>query len=111
MSMTIRNKVSQRLKSNADDEKNLEQCVAANNSECAVKCLYNKVMENACGEKSKSWTAKLLSSRTKIAQKVGEEAVEVAVNAVANNSHQVVSESADLLYHLCVLWARMGIEF
>jgi 2-C-methyl-D-erythritol 2,4-cyclodiphosphate synthase len=58
-----------------------------------------------------SWTAKLFSKgRHKIAQKVGEEALEVALDAVQDRPERVVEESADLLYHLLVLWADIGIQ-
>lgn len=57
-----------------------------------------------------SWTAKLLAhGPEKCAQKVGEEAVETAIAAAAGKRDEVVSESADLLYHLLVLWAAMDI--
>jgi len=46
----------------------------------------------------------------KIAQKVGEEAVETAIAAVEAKPAEVVSESADLLYHLLVLWSAMGLK-
>lgn len=56
-------------------------------------------------------TAKLLSSGTrKSAQKVIEEAGEVALEAAKRHSLGVVRESADLLYHLVILWRRTGIE-
>jgi phosphoribosyl-ATP pyrophosphohydrolase len=55
-------------------------------------------------------TAKLLLSGTrKNAQKVIEEAGEVALEAAKHHSLGVVRESADLLYHLVVLWRRAGI--
>ena len=58
-----------------------------------------------------SYTAKLLSRGTaKIAQKVGEEAVETVLAAVAETPDAVATESADLLYHLLVLWADRGID-
>jgi len=51
-----------------------------------------------------SYTAKLLSEGTRrIAQKVGEEGLEVALAAVAQSDEDVVSEAADLLYHLILL--------
>ena len=51
-----------------------------------------------------SYTASLLAAGSKrVAQKVGEEAVELAIAAVANDSEEVLSEAADLLYHLLVL--------
>ena len=56
-------------------------------------------------------TAKLLGSGTrKVAQKVIEEAGEVALEAVRRNTGGVARESADLLYHLVVLWHRLGID-
>lgn len=55
-------------------------------------------------------TARLLGSSTrKVAQKVIEEAGEVALAAVKHNGCNIVRESADLLYHLAVLWHRAGI--
>jgi phosphoribosyl-ATP pyrophosphohydrolase len=56
-------------------------------------------------------TARLLSSSTrKVAQKVIEEAGEVALATVKHNSRGIVHESADLLYHLAVLWRRAGLD-
>lgn len=51
-----------------------------------------------------SYTAKLLASgRQKIAQKVGEEGLEVALAAASGSDEEVIDEAADLLYHLLVL--------
>jgi phosphoribosyl-ATP pyrophosphohydrolase len=56
-------------------------------------------------------TFKLLQSgRRKLARKVIEEACEVTVEAVKRDAGGVVRESADLLYHLVVLWFHVGIE-
>jgi phosphoribosyl-ATP pyrophosphohydrolase len=56
-------------------------------------------------------TAKLLGSSTrKAAQKVIEEAGEVALEAVKHRARGVVRESADLLYNLVVLWQRAGVD-
>jgi phosphoribosyl-ATP pyrophosphohydrolase len=56
-------------------------------------------------------TARLLASSTrKTAQKVIEEAGEVALEAVKHHARGIVRESADLLYHLVVLWHRAGID-
>jgi phosphoribosyl-ATP pyrophosphohydrolase len=55
-------------------------------------------------------TARLLASSTrKAAQKVIEEAGEVALEAVKHHTRGIVRESADLLYHLVALWHRAGI--
>ena len=58
-----------------------------------------------------SYTAKLLSAGwTRIAQKVGEEGVEVALATVNGSDADVVDESADLLYHLLVLLRSRGLR-
>ncbi len=58
-----------------------------------------------------SYTAKLFSQGTlKIAKKLGEEGVETALAAVAQGPGALAAESADLLYHLLVLWAACGLE-
>jgi phosphoribosyl-ATP pyrophosphohydrolase len=56
-------------------------------------------------------TARLLASSTrKTAQKVIEEAGEVAIEAVKHRPQGIVRESADLLYHVVALWHRAGID-
>jgi len=63
------------------------------------------------GDTDKSYVAKLFKKgRQKIAQKVGEEGVECALAAVSGDRDEVISESADLLFHLMVLWADSGIR-
>jgi phosphoribosyl-ATP pyrophosphohydrolase len=58
-----------------------------------------------------SYTARLFSrGRTKIAQKLGEEAVEAVIEGVKGDRVKLVGESADLLYHLFVLWADIGVS-
>lgn len=60
---------------------------------------------------SESYTAKLLSRGIeKCAQKLGEEAVETAIAAASRNKPEAIKESADVLYHLMVLWAAMDID-
>lgn len=57
-----------------------------------------------------SYTAQLFAKgRLKIAQKLGEEGVETALAAVGGTPQDVTRESADLLYHLLVLWADVGL--
>lgn len=57
-----------------------------------------------------SYTARLLHRGVpKIAQKVGEEAVETVIAALQADPAALADESADLLYHLLVLWAAAGI--
>ena len=57
-----------------------------------------------------SWTAKLFArGLPKIAQKTGEEAVETVIAALGGDPVELTAESADLLYHLLVLWAAAGV--
>jgi len=58
-----------------------------------------------------SWTAQLFAEgRPKIVRKFGEEAVEVTVAALVEGREALTAESADLLYHLLVVWADAGIQ-
>jgi phosphoribosyl-ATP pyrophosphohydrolase len=58
-----------------------------------------------------SRTAKLFQKGiTKVAQKVGEEATETVVAALAESDQRLISESADLIYHLLVLLAIRGVR-
>ena len=59
-----------------------------------------------------SYTANLFESGTKgIAQKVGEEGVETALAAVAEDAEALLGEAADLIYHLIVLLRSRGLSF
>ncbi len=73
--------------------------------------LWSIVLERRSADPEKSHSARLLSRGTaKVAQKFGEEAVECLIEAVANNPAAVITESADVLYHLTVLWVAAGVE-
>lgn len=57
-----------------------------------------------------SYTAQLFAAGIpKIAQKVGEEAVETIIEALGTDENRLLNESADLLFHLLVLWGAKGI--
>ncbi len=73
--------------------------------------LWAVVMDRRSADPAHSHSARLLGrGRTKVAQKFGEEAVECLIEAVAGNNPALVSESADVLYHLMVMWVAAGIE-
>jgi phosphoribosyl-ATP pyrophosphohydrolase len=73
--------------------------------------LFRTIESRRGADPSTSHTAKLFQKGTKkIAQKVGEEAVEVVIEAVKNKRERTISESADLMYHLLVLWADARID-
>jgi phosphoribosyl-ATP pyrophosphohydrolase len=63
------------------------------------------------GDVAGSHSARLMARGTaKVAQKLGEEAVECVIEATLGHHEATVAESADLLYHLVVLWVNAGIQ-
>ena len=73
--------------------------------------LHKSVVALQQGDPALSRTTRLMrSGRGKIAKKMAEEAVEVVVDAMRGDREGAVRESADLLYHLVVLWADAGIR-
>ncbi len=66
----------------------------------------------AAADPQSSYTARLLDKGIDtVCKKVGEEATEVVLAAKGDEHAQVVYESADLLYHLAVLWQATGVDF
>ncbi len=73
--------------------------------------LWAVVMSRRDADPSVSHSARLLSrGSAKVAQKFGEEAVECLIEAVAGNRDALVAESADVLYHLIVMWVSAGVN-
>ena len=73
--------------------------------------LYTVIASRKGGNPEESYTASLFDKGiAKIAQKVGEEAVETLIDGVSGPKERVISESADLLYHLLVLWAARDVK-
>jgi phosphoribosyl-ATP pyrophosphohydrolase len=72
--------------------------------------LYDVIEARKGDDPTDSYTAQLFADGLpKIAQKLGEEAVETVIAGVSGDAAGTVRESADLFYHLLVLWARLGI--
>lgn len=77
----------------------------------SVGRLFEAVLDAKRADPAGSRTARLLrSGRAKMAKKLAEEAVEVVIDAMHGNRDAVVRESADLLYHLVVLWVSAGVR-
>ena len=76
-----------------------------------IEKLFKVIETRKDADPKKSYVASLYAKGTKkIAQKVGEEAVEVAIEAARDKKKLVKEESADLLLHLMVLWSQMGLK-
>lgn len=75
-----------------------------------IKRLYDTILKRKAADKESSYVATLFAKgHKKIAQKIGEEATEVVIASGGENRQEIVSESADLLFHLLVLWAAHGV--
>lgn len=73
--------------------------------------LFNIIKDRKNANPESSYVASLFDKGTaKIAQKVGEEAVETIIEAIQGDKEKITAESADLLFHLMILWADQGIE-
>lgn len=71
--------------------------------------LEQVIRDRKANPTEKSYTASLFAKGiNKIAQKVGEEAVEVVIEAKDNNDHLFLNESADLLFHYLILLQAKG---
>lgn len=75
-----------------------------------IKQLQDTISARKNADPQESYTAQLLKQGTNlICKKIGEESAEVIIAAKDKDRHAVVYESADLIFHLMVLWAEQGI--
>jgi phosphoribosyl-ATP pyrophosphohydrolase len=69
------------------------------------------IRERRTGDPASSYVARLTAKgRAKIAQKLGEEAVETVIAAIEDDKAALTSEAADLIFHLAVLLADAGLS-
>lgn len=77
----------------------------------ALARLEEVIRQRRVADPDSSYVAKLTAKgRPKIAQKLGEEAVETVIAALSGDTAATTSEAADLIFHLCVLLADMGLS-
>ena len=77
----------------------------------ALERLWRVIEARRGADPETSYTARLFArGNAKIAQKLGEEAVEAVIEGVKGDRAALVGESADLFYHLLVLWAAVGVS-
>ena len=82
----------------------------AETSEFTLQSLAERVKERAQASGDVSYTRKLIDRGiAHCAKKLGEEAVEAAIAAIAEDRDRVIAETADLLYHLLVVLEARGI--
>lgn len=77
-----------------------------------IQRLEATIAERRIASPDSSYVARLSAKgRARIAQKIGEEGVETVIAAMRDDGPGVISESADLLFHLLVLFADMGLSW
>ena len=69
------------------------------------------IADRKANPKAGSYTNQLLAEPTKAAQKVGEEATEVIIAALAQSNERLVEEMADLIYHSLVLLETRNVSW
>ena len=72
--------------------------------------LFNDLLKKKKFNKKISYTSNLLSNKNFLARKIGEESIEVILEYLNNNKDNIIKESADLLYHLSVLWISVNVK-
>jgi phosphoribosyl-ATP pyrophosphohydrolase/phosphoribosyl-AMP cyclohydrolase len=78
---------------------------------CFAPALWRTIADRAQNRPEGSYTTKLLDEgMPAVARKVGEEAVEVMVAGFSESDERLVSEAADLVYHLYVLLVARGLD-
>lgn len=82
----------------------------SNSPDNLLKQLFELVEERKNSGLKNSYTAALFTKgKHRIAQKVGEEAVEVVIAAMKGDKRELIDESADLVFHLFVLLSDAGV--
>ena len=76
-----------------------------------VLTYLEELIKNKKNSSKSSYTNKLVKGNiNKVIQKVGEESAEVIIEATLKNKKRTIYESADLLYHLLVMWSKLNIN-
>ena len=72
--------------------------------------LFKLLKERAKINNNSSYTSQLIKNPDLLAKKIGEESSELIIDFIKNNKTGIINESADLLYHLLVVWISIGIS-
>ena len=75
-----------------------------------IKQMFNDLKKRKHINETKSDTAHLLINPELLRKKIWEESSELIIDFIKKNKKGAISESADLIYHLLVLWVSIGID-
>jgi phosphoribosyl-ATP pyrophosphohydrolase/phosphoribosyl-AMP cyclohydrolase len=88
-----------------------DTCFNESNNEWNLESLEEIISHRKENPKAGSYTSQLFQSGiNKVAQKVGEEAIELVIESKDNNEELFLNEAADLMYHYLVLLAAKGVS-
>ena len=79
-------------------------------TEYNLEKLFYDLLEKKNIDKEISYTSTLLTNKNVLAKKIGEETIEVILEYLGNNKDKIIQESADLLYHLIVMWISSNVN-
>ena len=75
-----------------------------------VKELFSLLKERAKTNNNTSYTSQLINNSDLLAKKLGEETSELIIDFIKQNKKGIINESADLLYHMLVVWLSADID-
>ena len=79
-------------------------------NEQIIKELFNILKQRMESSEKVSYTSHLIKNPELLAKKIGEEASELIIDFIKNNKQGAIKESADLIYHVLVIWISLGIK-
>ena len=103
--LSVKNKTVGKLK------RAMRVAMPAETGAAVLDRLWSVVVSRRDADPAVSHSARLLArGPAKVAQKFGEESVECVIEAVLGDRDAIIAESADVLYHLLVLWVSTGVQ-
>ena len=74
-----------------------------------IKEVFNILTQRKTSSEKQSYTSHLIKNPELLAKKIGEESSELIIDFIKNNREGAIKESADLIYHILVVWVSLGI--
>ena len=79
-------------------------------NEQIIKELFTILTQRKEVSEKQSYTSHLIKNPELLAKKIGEEASELIIDFLKKNKQGIIKESADLIYHILVIWVYLGIN-
>ena len=75
-----------------------------------IKEMFNFLNSRKKINENKSYTSHLINNPELLAKKIGEESSELIIDFVKKNKKGIINESADVIYHLLIVWVSVGVN-